>query len=167
MRPSRTPRSRSQQSKGKRLAWPAAGRLAGILAVYAAALQATTIPRLSLNELAQGSGLIVHGRVLRQWCGWDPEHRFIWTHSELAIREVLKGRPNTTITISEPGGTVNGLTMQVPGVVQFAAGEEVVVFLHDTPLHYWRVRGWTQGKYRFTAQADLAAFKLRIRELLR
>ncbi len=135
----------------------------------AASLGATTVPRRDLPELARGSALIVHGRILRQWCAWDPEHRFIWTHSRVAVYEMLKGAPHRTVTISEPGGTLDGLSMQVSGAVRFDNNEEVVVFLRDTPLHYWRVYGWSQGKYRFAhaAGSDVAAFKARLRKMIR
>ena len=143
-------------------------RVVSIACLAALNLGAATVPRLDLKELAQGSAVTVHGRILRQWCAWDPEHRFIWTHSQVAVHEVFKGGPYATITISEPGGTLDGLSMQVSGAVRFANGEEVVVFLHDTPLRYWRVYGWNQGKYHFAPAAgkDIAAFKARLRQVI-
>ena len=144
-------------------------RMVSIACLAALNLGATAVRRLDLKELAQGSAIIAQGRIVRQWCAWDPEHRFIWTHSQVAVHEVFKGGPYATITISEPGGTLDGLSMQVSGAVRFSDGEEVVVFLRDTPLHYWRVNGWSQGKYHFSraASTDLAAFKARLRTVIR
>ncbi|MFN7993985.1 MAG: hypothetical protein U0Q18_10305 [Bryobacteraceae bacterium] len=137
------------------------------ICVLAGSVTATSVPRVSLQELTTTSGMIVHGRVESQSCGWDPEHRFIWTHTRIRIQDVVKGGPFTTVTVSEPGGTADGLIMEVPGAVRFTSGEEIVLFLRDTPLHYWRVRGWTQGKFHFGSPAEFTAFKSRVRRLLR
>ena len=37
--------------------------------------------------------------------------------------------------------------MRIAGVVRFEDGEEVIVFLHPTPLGYWRTYGYGQGKF--------------------
>jgi hypothetical protein len=108
---------------------------------------AAVVPRLDLADLVTSSEVIVQARVTRQWCAWDQQHRFIWTHYSLQISDVLKGKPPLTMTLSEPGGTLGGRGMLVAGVTRYAAQEEVVVFLHRTPIGYWRPYGWGQGKY--------------------
>lgn len=116
-----------------------------LLAVLPAA--ATTVPRRSLEELVAEAGEIVQARVQRHWVEWDASHRFLWTHYLVKVSDILKGPGGSEWIISEAGGTLDGLTMAVPGVVQYADGEEVVVFLHRVPNGMWRTYGYGQGKF--------------------
>src|SRR5512143_1181183 len=88
-----------------------------LLAVLPAA--ATTVPRRSLEELVAEAGEIVQGRVQRHWVEWDASHRFLWTHYSVKVSDVLKGPGGGEWIISEAGGTLDGVTMAVPGVVQY------------------------------------------------
>ena len=107
---------------------------------------ATVVPRLDLQEMVQSSESIVHARVVRHWSAWDSSHRFMWTHYEMEVQDRLKGGPAATV-ISEPGGIVDGMAMKVEGVPEHRDGEEMVVFLHRTPVGYWRCYGLAQGKF--------------------
>ena len=107
---------------------------------------ATSIVRLSLEETVVQSEWIVEGDVVRNWCGWDSGHRFIWTHTEVAVRDRWKGAAGATVTVSEPGGVVDGTGMDVPGMVRFRPGEHVVLFLYRTPIGLIRTVGLAQGK---------------------
>jgi hypothetical protein len=106
----------------------------------------TSIVRLSLEQTVAQAEWIVEGDVVRNWCGWDSGHRFIWTHTEIAVRNRWKGAAGNTITVSEPGGMVNGMGLEVAGMVRYAAGEHVVVFLYRTPIGLIRTVGLAQGK---------------------
>jgi hypothetical protein len=112
---------------------------------------ATTVSRQSLEGLVSGSGRIVHGRVVRHWVAWDDTHRFLWTHYSLRVFDTVKGAPSATFVISEAGGAKDGFIMTVPGTVQYADGEEVVAFLHPTPIGYWQTFGYSQGKFSIIA----------------
>ena len=79
---------------------------------------ATSIVRLSLEQTVAQSEWIVSGDVVRTWSGWDAGHRFIWTHTEIAVRERWKGASGPTVTVSEPGGVVDGSSMQIAGMVR-------------------------------------------------
>jgi hypothetical protein len=108
---------------------------------------ATMVPRLDLQQMVQSSESIVQARIVRHWSAWDPSHRFIWTHYEMEVQDRLKGGAATTV-ISEPGGLVDGTAMKVEGVPEHRDGEEEeVVFLHRTPVGYWRCYGLVQGKF--------------------
>ena len=108
---------------------------------------ATTIPRLTFEQITDQSEVIVTGEVTRSWTDWDASHQFIWTHHEISIAGTHKGRPSTTVIVSEPGGTVAGLGMAVAGSVAYQPGETVVVFLQRVPNGNLRTAGWGQGKY--------------------
>ena len=51
------------------------------------------------------------------------------------------------LTISEPGGDLDGKHMQIVGAPRYEVGEEVVVFASPTPIGYLRTCGWGQGKF--------------------
>lgn len=108
---------------------------------------AGTLQPLTTAELVSQSETIVSGTVTRTWTSWDNEHRFIWTHAAILVDNVLKGSPSSVVTVSEPGGVADGLTMQVPGSTPYATGERVHVFLYRTPLTYMRTVGYGQGKF--------------------
>jgi|SRR5271157_568744 len=120
-----------------------AAALAGLLAVAVAAV----VPRMSAEEVAAQSERIVYGRVTRSWPAWDSKHKYIWTHYEVAVAEALRGPHTATVTVSEPGGTLDGVNMQTSGPLPFAAGEAVVLFVYQTPIGYWRVVGGPLGKF--------------------
>lgn len=126
--------------------------LLGLLMLTAATAAATMVPRMDLGSLTRGAGRIVHGKVVKRWSAWGASGRHIWTHYEIQVSDTLKGAPQPTFTLSEPGGIVGDVGMSISGVPEFEVGDEVVVFSFLTPAGYWRVRGYGQGKYEVTAQ---------------
>jgi hypothetical protein len=137
----------------------APGRVLLLLAT--SALWAADVPpRLSLDQLTAQSDAIVAGRVTRSWADMDPENRFIWTHYEIQVRDTLKGAPHPTVVISEPGGVLNGLQLQVSGSTRFADGEEVAVFLYRTPIGYMRTTNYGQGKFTLAADGTVHVSRL-------
>jgi hypothetical protein len=106
----------------------------------------TSIIRVSLEEAVGRADWIVSGDVVRNWCAWDSGHRFIWTHTEIAVREKWKGSLGSTVTVSEPGGVIDGRGMSIAGMVRYTPGEHVVVFLSRTPIGLIRTLGLAQGK---------------------
>jgi len=128
-------------------------RLFGVIilaALNACFCGATAVSRLSLEEMVHGSDLIVIGQVTRVWSAWDGQHRFIWTHHEIAVHDVAKGGRNQKITVSEPGGVVNGVGMRIAGAPAYAPGEQVLLFLERVPNGYLRSLGMGQGKLRIS-----------------
>lgn len=115
---------------------------------------ATSVIRLSLEETVARAEWIVEGDVVRNWCGWDSGHRFIWTHTEIAVRDRWKGSTGQTVTVSEPGGEVDGKGLAIAGMVRYTPGEHVVVFLYRTPVGLVRTVGLAQGKLK-VAEGDV------------
>jgi len=113
----------------------------------------TSIARVSFEDTVARAEWIVEGDVVRNWCGWDSAHRFIWTHTEIAVRNSWKGSPGRSVTVSEPGGVINGMGMQVAGMVRYATGEHVIVFLYRTPIGLIRTVGLAQGKLKVDSQS--------------
>jgi len=113
----------------------------------AAAVWGAQVPRFSLEDLVDASQYIVHGRVIHTWTGWDAKHRYLWTHHEIAVVEALRGAPGARVTVSEPGGSLDGVHQSFSGALPFSPGEEVVLFLYRTPIGFLRAAGGGQGKF--------------------
>jgi hypothetical protein len=124
------------------------------------------IPRYSLPELVVGSEAIVQGSVTRSWTSWDGKHLYLWTHYEVQVAEVLKGSRAQIVTVSEPGGTLDGVTQLFSGQVPYSTGEQVMLFLYRTPLGFLRTRGGPQGKFSIAGDAGSARLKARVREAM-
>ena len=127
-------------------------RLFTVVAGVLVASYAAVVPRITAEELAAQSERIVHGEVVRSRVAWDSEHKYIWTHYEVAVAEMVRGPHAATITVSEPGGSVDGVNMRTSGTLPFTVGEDAVLFLYQTPIGYWRTVGGPQGKFIVSAQ---------------
>ena len=136
-------------------------RLFAAAALVVGAAQATLVERLSLEQIVDGSARIVQGRCVRIWSSWDAAHQNIWTHSEIQVTDALKGAAGQTVVVSELGGEVGELGMRVEGMPQYQPGEEMVLFLYQTPAGLWRTNGLGQGK--FSVLRDPSAGPPRVR----
>jgi hypothetical protein len=119
----------------------------GLLGAQAAF--ATTVQKLSLQDLAKRSESIVMAKVSDVTSSWDAGHKEIYTSISLQIVSPVKGRKGeSTVTLRQIGGTVGNIASIVPGMPRFTVGEEVVVFLtqKDASGYPW-VMGLQQGKY--------------------
>jgi len=108
---------------------------------------ATLVPGLTFEQLTDQSETVVSGTVGRSWSDWDSAHKYIWTHTEIAITGTHKGAAAKTVVVSEPGGAVGDTGMRLDGAVSYVPGEQVVIFLQRMPNGYLRTTGWGQGKY--------------------
>jgi len=135
-------------------------RVAAALAGLLAAASAAVAPRMTAEELVTQSELILRGHVTRSWTAWDSKHKFIWTHYEIAVGEMLRGPQGATVVVSEPGGSLDGVNMQTSGTLPFAASEDAVLFLYRTPIGYWRVVGGPQGKFTVNREGRVYAGSL-------
>jgi hypothetical protein len=142
-----------QATQGLSLRW---GAIACVLS-FASAVHATSVPRLSFEELTDKSEVIATGQVTRSWTDWDATHQHIWTHYEVAVSTAYKGQTAPTVVISEPGGVVGNLGMRVAGSVAYQPGDSVFVFLQRMPNGFLRTTGWGQGQYRVDQRGRLHA----------
>jgi hypothetical protein len=108
---------------------------------------ASDIPRVTFEQLTDNSEIIATGNITRTWTDWDPDHKYIWTHFELAVSAVHKGTEVRTIDIAEPGGSLNGIVMSISGATGYNVGDHVLVFLTRMPNGYLRTSGFGQGRY--------------------
>lgn len=118
---------------------------------------ATTVPSVGLEELVDQSETIVHGRVVRSWAAWDGAHKYIWTHHLIAVIDAVRGAGAGYVVASEPGGQLDSVGMRFSGALDYAVGEETIVFLYRTPIGFLRATGYGQGKYTVTPETRVRA----------
>jgi hypothetical protein len=116
--------------------------------LFLPALRATTLARLSLDQLAAGSDAVARVRFVRAESRW--ENGSIWTLTTFDVVETLKGQLPGQIEVRLPGGRVGHLTSTVAGTPKFHPGNEAVVFLQRSPTGGFTVAGWVEGSFRIS-----------------
>jgi hypothetical protein len=125
--------------------------LRGALVVYAAFALAPSAPstiliRQDLADLLKNSEAVVRATIVGGEARWDAERRMIWTTTTFDVTETWKGTTTGRSSLRELGGVVGNVGMRVVGAPQYAAGEDVILFLYRDALGFTRTTGWTQGR---------------------
>ena len=115
---------------------------------------ATTLVAVDISELSQSSDVVVRGTVKRVSSRWTSDHMRIVTDVEIEVAEALKGSPEKSVTVTQPGGVVGDIGQKVSGLASFEGGEEVVVFLERRGQSRFLVSGMAQGKFRIERSSD-------------
>lgn len=122
------------------------GIVVALLLLLAGAAGATTLRRMSFDELTAASTAVARVRCVASESRWEGGR--IWTFTEFEVLESLKGSLPARVQVRMVGGRVGSLHSRVDGAPRFAAGEESFLFLVPTPLGDWTVTGWTLGTFR-------------------
>lgn len=119
-------------------------------------VQASTLLRREVGELARESAVIARAQVVRTESRWSADGMRIFTDVELVVSETLKGDPNpgSVVVVTQPGGQVGDIAQKVSGLAAFTKGEEVLVFLEQHGAGQYLVQGAMQGKYRLERDAS-------------
>ncbi len=118
---------------------------------------ATTVRRLTDQELTTQANTIVIGRAIERQSRWVD--RDLLTFVTVEVSETLKGAAAGTVTVALPGGIDARRKFPVavtyPGAPAIAEGEEVVLFLVDGQeiSGAYGVAGFSQGKYSVVEDA--------------
>ena len=121
----------------------------------ATSVHATTLERLSLDQLAAAADATARVRCSSAQSRW--ENGQIWTVTSFDVLETMKGTLPARITVRLPGGRVGHFTAIVDGTPKFNAAEEVVVFLEripgglkvePAPGGEFSVTAWVEGTFR-------------------
>lgn len=103
-----------------------------------------------MSEAVKESPNIVRGRTGESYSKWDKSHQRIYTYTSFTVTEVLRGNlKETKILVRQPGGSADGMEMNVPGTASFHSDEDVVLLLgeHNSEDESYDVPGFTTGKY--------------------
>src|SRR6202051_4339785 len=112
------------------------------------AVRATTLVRLSLDQLAAGSDAVARVNFSSAETRW--ENGTIWTITTVKVVETMKGNLPGEISVRLPGGRVGHLTATVEGTPRFHPGDDAIVFLKRSPAGGFTVAGWVEGTFRIS-----------------
>lgn len=103
-----------------------------------------------------GSTRIIRGHVALIEAVQDEASGIISTLVDMEVTEVLKGDPKVkTLRLKHLGGTVGGLTLEVPGSAHFTVGEDTLLFLEPArDPEIWLVRSMAAGKVNLRRRTD-------------
>tara|TARA_R110002124_G_scaffold11952_5_gene56714 strand:+ start:1925 stop:2629 length:705 start_codon:yes stop_codon:yes gene_type:complete len=120
-----------------------------------AALHATSVLQVDIDELLSGAGVIFEADVIASEARWNEDNTSISTWVTFAVVDVLKGAlPADTITQSFAGGTVGETTLQVSGMVYPAVGERGIYFIENPDRQQVNpILGWGQGHFKVARDA--------------
>ena len=126
-----------------------------VLLCAVTSIHATTLARLSLDQLAAAADASARVRCTSAQSRW--ENGQIWTVTNFDVLETMKGALPAHITVRLPGGRVGHLTAMVDGTPKFNAADEAVVFLErisgglkvePAPAAEFSVAAWVEGTFR-------------------
>lgn len=107
--------------------------------------EATTLQRLTLDDMIQQSTAIVRGKV--QMAQASMQGRSIYTHYTVQVVETLKGSAASQVDIVVPGGSIKGFRQIVAGSPSLLNGQEYVLFLWTSRTGLTHIIGMSQGLF--------------------
>jgi hypothetical protein len=116
--------------------------------VFATVCGATTLARLSLEQLAVAADAVARVRYTGAESRW--EGGSVVTVTTFDVVETMKGSLPSQISVRVPGGRVGHLIVTIDGTPRFAAGHDVIVFLERAAAGGFSVTGWVEGTFRVT-----------------
>jgi len=112
----------------------------------AAPLPATTLARLSLDQLARAADTVARVRCTDAVSYL--EGGTVWTRTRFTVIETLKGAPPAEIAVRLPGGRAGHIFVAIEGAPRFRPGEEGVLFLENISTGDYSVTAWALGTFR-------------------
>lgn len=126
-------------------------RLGVPILVLSVAAAGATLEKLSVEEMTAKSTAIVRAKAISSTAGYTGSS--IYTRTRFQVLERWKGPEASEVVVSEPGGTVDGVTQKYGGVPRFTPGQEVVLFLWTGPSGRTQVIGLSQGVFQVQKSA--------------
>ena len=126
-----------------------------LMALAATPATATTVKAFAFEEICETAQTIVHVQCLARENAVFPNRKGIFTQTRFRVLNVVKGQADSEMVLVLPGGEWEGHRTYVPGIPQFAAGKETVLFLSKTDNFGspWPV-GLGQGCYPVQVDED-------------
>jgi hypothetical protein len=116
------------------------------LLLVATTARATTLARMSLDELTASADAVVRAQCLSSESRWEGGE--IWTFTNFEVLEPMNGVAPRLLTVRLLGGQVGHLISTVSGAPRFDPGEEVILFLERTRAGDFSVTDWIVGTIR-------------------
>lgn len=138
--------------------------LALVLTVCMSPLQSATLERLSLDDMIAKSTAIVRGKVGNGTA--VAAGPVIYTQYTIQVSERFKGQTGSSVDVSVPGGTLNGLRQSFAGAPTLNPGDEFVFFLFTGRDGRTSIVGLTQGLFSLDGSADPVSTRAASHELM-
>ena len=110
-------------------------------------VHATTVQRLSLEDLVKKAHHIVSGKVRNSRTYRSDNGKLILTNYTVEVDETIKGQSPQTFELTTVGGKIGSRELHVSGMPSFEKGENIVVFTESSGS-YQVVLGLGQGKFK-------------------
>ena len=108
-------------------------------------------PSITMTDaLAKEAEVVAVGKVTAATAQWDQTKSRIVTRVTMAVGEYLKGGAGSVITVTAPGGEVDGVGEWYSHSARFVKDEDVVVFAGRDAKGDLRIRGGAEGKISIT-----------------
>lgn len=120
---------------------------AALLTITGFGVWASTLQKLTLDEMIDKSTSIVHGRVAGSGVG-SFHGATIYTHYTVDVIERWKGALGARLDVVVPGGAAGGQRQVFAGVPNLVEGGEYVLFLWSSPSGLTHIIGLSQGLMR-------------------
>lgn len=105
------------------------------------------------EQLAERAEIVAVGRVGTLSSEWSADGKRILTKVTVTVEQYLKGEQSVnTLTITVPGGEVDGVGELYSHVARFRNNEDVVVFAERDAAGGFRITGGEQGKFTVTTE---------------
>lgn len=134
-------------------------RAAILLAAAVLAAGATTLEKLSVEEMVQKSTAVVRARA--SVASSVQRGSMIYTVYRLQVSEVLKGSVPPSAEVYVPGGTYGRYRQSIAGSPVLEPGREYVLFLWASPRGLVQVIGLSQGVFQVKTAAGGEALLVR------
>lgn len=118
-------------------------------------LSAATLQRLSFDEMTQKSTLIVRG-VVQGPVTSALHNRVIYSHYQIQVTDVWKGKASSSVDLAVPGGVYNGVQQAYSGAPAFELGKEYVFFLWTSKNGLTQVIGLSQGLFGISSSTRVS-----------
>ena len=123
-------------------------RIRPIAAVFLAALtvcQATTLQKLTTDDMIRQSTAIVRARVTGSYAAARGQD--FYTYFQLQVTETLKAGSAAVKEVAVPGGVMRGMRQLAPGAPALSIGQDYVIFLWTGRSGMTQVIGLSQGLF--------------------
>jgi len=117
------------------------------------AARATTIAEMPLRDMVSLAPSIVRGTVESSSSRWNEDRSLIVTDVHIRVTDVIKGHDSGVIVITQPGGKVGKLRVEVDGASPYQSGQEAVLFLAPDAHGHQEVLGVFRGRFDVATDA--------------
>ena len=121
--------------------------------VMATVAIATTVVEMPLRDMVSMAPSIVVGTVESSASRWNEDRSLIVTDVRIRVTDVIKGQNVGEIVVTQPGGKVGKLRVDVDGAVAYRTGQETVLFLAPDSRGNQQVLGVFRGRFDVATDA--------------